>query len=589
MAKEFPLSIVIRAIDRATAPIGAVQRRILAMDGAVRARIAAVGGKLAGISEKMGLPVLGAAAGRVGGALGDLTGRLTSVAQGIGAVIGAAGLGGAAMFEMVDAFAEQGSQINDLSTKLGIGTTALQEWQYAAGQTGVDTEVLNKNLGILTKNIGLAAMKKGPAKDAIAALGLKGVTKVEEFLPRLAKKLRMIQDPAKRMAIATTIGGKGFGEMLPMLLDADNTLQDFAKHAHALGIIIPPDAIKQADDFGDKFDDLKLAFKGARNIAAGQLLPVLTDLITRLTGFVAGHGAQIRAWFADFAAKLPGRLEAARQAFDQVVAAMRPVGKVIGWLSDKFGAGNVAIGAIGTALAIFLVPAIYSTATAFYALGVAILTTPVGWILAAIVAIAAAAYLIYKNWGPITAFFRDWWDGTVAVFGVVVDFFAGIWRDVRDGFKDGFLNGIINLFTTLNPVNLIIRAFTELLPRMKQAVAPFLSWFKDGFLGAITPDFAKRLWGIDKLPSRNAMGAANARGTAALGVGAAPGAPATGAMQAPPVGAANAVRGGAAPARDGVAKVQVDFTNLPRGARVQHETKGGVDFALNQGYAMGAG
>lgn len=48
-------------------------------------------------------------------------------------------------------------------------------------------------------------------------------------------------------------------------------------------------------------------------------------------------------------------------------------------------------------------------ARGFMMLGASIMATPVGWILAALVAIAAAAYLIYRNWGAIGPWLAGLW------------------------------------------------------------------------------------------------------------------------------------------------------------------------------------
>ncbi|MNQ91564.1 hypothetical protein D3C85_1069520 [compost metagenome] len=56
---------------------------------------------------------------------------------------------------------------------------------------------------------------------------------------------------------------------------------------------------------------------------------------------------------------------------------------------------------------------------AFIRLGIAIMTTPVGWIMAAIALIAGAAYLIYKNWDTLGPWFKEMW-------GNIGDFFSGL-------------------------------------------------------------------------------------------------------------------------------------------------------------------
>lgn len=76
-----------------------------------------------------------------------------------------------------------------------------------------------------------------------------------------------------------------------------------------------------------------------------------------------------------------------------------------------------------------LIAAVAALIPVIYSLGVALLTTPVGWILGAIAAIAGAAYLIYDNWGAIAQFFGDLWDSAVGYLTDAAIFIAGLaWR-----------------------------------------------------------------------------------------------------------------------------------------------------------------
>ena len=76
--------------------------------------------------------------------------------------------------------------------------------------------------------------------------------------------------------------------------------------------------------------------------------------------------------------------------------------------------------------------------------GTALLTTPVGWVILAIAAIAGAAYLIYKYWEPIKAFF------------------SGIWSHVKTAFAGG-IGGVSTLIANWSPLGLFYRAFAGVL------------------------------------------------------------------------------------------------------------------------------
>jgi hypothetical protein len=63
---------------------------------------------------------------------------------------------------------------------------------------------------------------------------------------------------------------------------------------------------------------------------------------------------------------------------------------------------------------------------------------------AGIAALAAAAYLVYDNWGPISAWF------------------GGIWQGIRD-MASGALAFLVNAFLTFTPLGLLVQAFAPAL------------------------------------------------------------------------------------------------------------------------------
>lgn len=74
-------------------------------------------------------------------------------------------------------------------------------------------------------------------------------------------------------------------------------------------------------------------------------------------------------------------------------------------------------------------------------IGRALLMNPIGL---AVTAIAAAVYLIYRNWGPISTFF------------------LGLWAEIKAGFSGG-LTGIAALILNFSPLGLFYRAFAAVM------------------------------------------------------------------------------------------------------------------------------
>ena len=111
----------------------------------------------------------------------------------------------------------------------------------------------------------------------------------------------------------------------------------------------------------------------------------------------------------------------------------------------RFGLATLGIqGTLGARALGLLTGGIRLASSAVMWLGRALLMNPIGWI---ITGIAVAAYLIYRYWEPISAFF------------------AGIWSQIRTAFSGG-LAGILATLLNWSPVGAFYQAF-----------AAVLSWF----------------------------------------------------------------------------------------------------------------
>ena len=113
--------------------------------------------------------------------------------------------------------------------------------------------------------------------------------------------------------------------------------------------------------------------------------------------------------------------------------------------------------------------------TVFALVGKAMLANPMILAITAIVAVVAgAAYLIYKNWEPIKAFFSDLWSGVQSTISSswngIKSTLSEAWGGIKDVFNTGvnFIKGVIKSVDTVfsnNPILNILLPFIG-IPRM---------------------------------------------------------------------------------------------------------------------------
>lgn len=155
-------------------------------------------------------------------------------------------------------------------------------------------------------------------------------------------------------------------------------------------------------------------------------------------------------WMADVFLKLPAPVKSGIVYFGLFAALMGPL---------LIGIGQITIGIAGTML-IFakLAPVLVGATLVIKALGITLLTTPLGWFIMAVTAIAGAAYLVIKNWTKVKAFFSDIWtsikqtfaNGVEAVMNYLAPLINAI-KVVREGF------GKIGTMMANNPVTRFVR------------------------------------------------------------------------------------------------------------------------------------
>lgn len=411
MAKKFNIAVVLEAIDKLSGPMRRATSTIRQF-----ALITKTTAALGRLGDRLGVPVFNAGMKEVGKRWGAFNEQLRgSAALARTAAFAITAVAGSALYA-TNAYADYTSQIHDQMKVTGISAESLQGWGYVAKQSGIEANAFFSAMKIGSKNIGLAAVGQGKAKDVLRGLGIQikdatgHIRSMDALLPEIADKIKRLKSPQLQAAAAAQIFGRSGADMLPFLLEGSAGIKVMTDRARELGLVLSNEAIAQGDELGDSMDDVKASLLGVRNTIFKELAPVLIQLARQFSDFVVRNRPQIEAFARVLADKLPGALDQIGASFAALHAIVSPFLTVLGFLNDLFGASNLIAGLLAITVAVKVTGAIMALIPLVKALGVALLTTPVGWIVAGLTALALVALAVYNNWDKVKKWFVDFID-----------------------------------------------------------------------------------------------------------------------------------------------------------------------------------
>jgi len=444
--KKFDVKVVISAVDNATAEFRAINKRL------ANSPLAKLQKSFGSLTAATGLNQVGKAFSNVGSAaknVGEEAGALAAKIAGFGA------LAGAGLFSLTKNFADFGDQVKDASQRLGISTSAYQEFLGAAKLAGVEQETFNGALDKFSKFTGDAALKGSESGKIFKAMGVNmldasgKLLPMEKILPNVISKLNTIENAQIRAAFGTKLFGKQFGELVPLIKDFEE------KTAKSRQFIISEEEINRADDFVDTFNELKLVFSKVAATAGSVMLPAFKDAMGSLQTLLMDNKEGIKDFFKAIAKAIPPiiqslvKLTKAFTAFfmmkneagelvvnmDRVKAVLGIIAaisvaplvmSIVSLIGTLFTLGTTVFTTVKSVYAFFtglkglsflfsvLGPALITLKGLFIAFWAAV-TGPVGLVVAAIAAVIGLGVLLYKKWEPFRNLMDSIWEKIKAV------------------------------------------------------------------------------------------------------------------------------------------------------------------------------
>ncbi len=173
--------------------------------------------------------------------------------------------------------------VQQISIQTGIGSTALQEFGFAADQLESSFSDVSTGLRFLSRNIGGALqgskeMAAAFTRVGISAQELKSLSIDQIFLRVSDAFASGLVPQAEKARVAMELFGRGGISLVPMLEAGSNAIKGFGTEASAMGRVLTEDTILAFDRLGDNVKALEAAWEGAKNSIASALLPSLIDL-----------------------------------------------------------------------------------------------------------------------------------------------------------------------------------------------------------------------------------------------------------------------------------------------------------------------
>ena len=363
----------------------------------------------------------------------------------------------------------------------------------AASLTSVEPDVAATGI----KNI-ILAMTKGESAtkgqvEAFEKLKLKS-TDVAKNMQKdaegtIATVLKAIQKLPKEEQVAVTNSLFG-SEALPVVMQYSQGLDTLTKNLNAVSsasVYAGSMEAEYAARAATTANNIQLAknHMAALGITIGNvLLPGVNSMIGSFNTVMS----KVQAW---------------AQANPVLAGTLTKI--AVGAIAIVGGLSALSIGAIAIFGPMMMVGRAFgAVALAAKGMSMALLTNPITWI---VLAIAGAAFLIYKNWAPISAFF------------------VGIWNTIKTAFNGG-ITGISALIINWSPIGLFYSAFASvlswfgidlpakftgfgamILEGLKNGILSKVNAVKDAITGAVSGviDKARGILGIHS-PSRVFMG-----------------------------------------------------------------------------------
>lgn len=467
--------IVVSAQDQTAGPLAAVQARFQQITGAAEG----LKSKLTGIG---------------GGAFGDLSSRMGAIKgqmMAMGLLSGGIAVGGIMAvknaFDSVVQTAEKADRVSDLGGRLRLNAEEFQVFEKISKDANASVEETGGAFLKFKLNLSKAQSEGGKTLEKLdrdlQAFGITAKQAANMKPLDLMKKMGLVSsksstdaDELLKIEKFRNLAGKTGATLIPVFEAIGTRYDDINKKMRDSGLMMSDAMAEQGGKAFKSYEKSKGAMSGLKMAFGIEMMPVFDQFSQVMENRMKANRTAMMPGVKALANVISVNVKPFLDDMDAVADKTSGIFKWVGRLASLVGWDKIIFGGV----ALILAPFVMSIATATYAMGAfavrmaipifgtlltglrsavlsmallegaslsawAAVLGPIALIVVGVVAVAAAAYLIYNNWSGVSSFFVGMWESISGTFEPIKPIFS--WMGEKLGALMGWL-GELTGFTS---------------------------------------------------------------------------------------------------------------------------------------------
>lgn len=293
--------------------------------------------------------------------------------------------------------------------KIGMPTAQFQQMSFAAKQAGLGPEELAHGMQHLARK--MVEAKQG-SKETMAWFKLVGVNardlktaKPYDVMMKIADTFARVGDAGQnamlKTALLTGLMSRSGPELKGFFDQGGAGIKTFMDQAQKMGVGLNETEAKGVITFAQSVGRLTASMDVMMVRIVTRLNPALEKLIDQITGKNVKNGDTIVRVVGDALSALLAAMPKMLIAFGGMTKGVVMLFEALDKIASFLGGWTVIFGVFAAVLAGKATMAMVGLAQAAWGLGVAMLATPFGWVLAGLAAVAVISLKVYQHWDSL--------------------------------------------------------------------------------------------------------------------------------------------------------------------------------------------